>query len=78
MKKNKSIYNSLESYNGIVIAEFACGHEGDIEKFKNLLNIIFNQVEKTYLDDVIKNNYADKDANNIYIYKEVIYFIIFE
>ena len=38
MKKNKSIYNSLESYNGIVIAEFACGHEGDIEKFKNLVD----------------------------------------
>ena len=38
MKLDKKTLNSFEPYNGIVIAEFACGHEGDLVKFNNLVD----------------------------------------
>ena len=42
MKINKNIFNSLQPHKGTVIAEFACGHEGDLEKFKNLVDGVKN------------------------------------
>ena len=38
MTQDKKNLDSFEPHNGLVIAEFACGHEGDLAKFKDLVD----------------------------------------
>ena len=33
-------YDQLIPENGNIIGEIACGHEGDIEKFKQLIDVV--------------------------------------
>ena len=43
---NKKIYENLRPENGIIIAELACGHEGDLKKFKKIIDSIkFSKAE---------------------------------